>query len=718
MADTTETFSESWYRVANQKISLRHGVTTRRQNFRGERWIILENPLSNQFYRLRPEAYDFIARLRPDRTVEEVWKESLDRSPDTTPGQEAVLHLLAQLYFANLLQYDLASDSARLFERYQKTKQRETRSRWMNIMFIRVPLFDPDEFLKRTLPFIGKFISPFGALLWFLVVGWGIKIAVDNAALLKNQSEGVLAPDNLFLLYVGMVMIKTLHEFGHAYFCKKFGGEVHVMGVMFMIFTPTPYMDATSSWGFRSRWQRMLVGAAGMIVELFFAAIATFIWAKTKPGALHSVAYNIMFIASVSTLLFNLIPLLRFDGYYILSDWLDIPNLHQRSMKYMRYLVEHYAFGLAKVESPTQSKKEAWWLGAFGVSSGIYRVFVFGRVLLFVADRLLLIGIIMAVVCAISWVMVPTVRLFRYLGSDPKLDRHRPRAIAVVSATACVLVILLQVVPFPYAFRAPGVLEAKNWAQMANNSAGQLAAVIVPSGTIVKAGQPLLQLRNEQLDLEIAAAEAAYAEGEARILQARRGATANVQPLQSRQEAISKRLLRLRTDRDSLTLRARQDGRWIAPQVKDSVGRWLGRGTPLGLIVDEKSFEFVATVVQEDVDNLFSREIVGAEVKLFGQANRPMTATNLRKIPAEQRNLPSPALGWGAGGEIPIAKTDPKGEKAAEPFFAVHADITAADGITLMHGRAGKIRFELPSEPLLPRWVKRFRQLIQKRYQL
>src|SRR5436853_1091584 len=130
------TFSESWYRIADQQIYLRPGVNVRRQNFRGQRWIVLENPLRNQFFRVRPEAYEFIGRLRPDRTVEQVWRECLEKFPDSAPGQEAVLQLLAQLYFANLLQYDLATDSAKLFDRYEKTRQRETRSQLLNIMFM------------------------------------------------------------------------------------------------------------------------------------------------------------------------------------------------------------------------------------------------------------------------------------------------------------------------------------------------------------------------------------------------------------------------------------------------------------------------------------------------------------------------------------------------------------------------------------------------------
>src|SRR5262245_24381052 len=504
MPDSPPTFSESWYRIANQRIYLRPSVKARRQNFRGQRWIVLENPFSNQFFRLRPAAYEFVARLRPDKTVEEVWKECLERFPDEAPGQEAVIQLLSQLYLTNLLQYDLAADSAKLFERYEKTRQRETRAKLLNVMFMRFPLLDPDQFLIRTLPVAKLLISPIGAILWLATVGFALKLVVENWTLLRDQSQSVLSPGNLPLLYAGMVLIKAIHEFGHAYFCRRFGGEVHVMGVMLMIFTPMPYVDATSSWGFRKRWQRVLVGGAGMIVEVFVAAIATFVWANTGQGTIHSLAYNMMFVASVSTIIFNINPLLRFDGYYILSDLLEIPNLNQRSLQHLKHLAERYLFGVKKSRSPALTRKEAAWLTVFGIASGIYRVVVFGGILLFVADRLLIIGIIMAAVCAIAWVMRPAILFVRYLATSPQLERQRWRAISVSVAIVTGLLVLFDVIPFPHHFRAPGLVESRQWTEVLNTVAGQVEAVLTPAGGTVKAGQPLLRLKNQELDFEIA----------------------------------------------------------------------------------------------------------------------------------------------------------------------------------------------------------------------
>lgn len=718
MAEASKTFSESWYRVANQRICLRPGVKVRRQNFRGERWIVLENPFSNQFFRLRPAAYDFIARLQPDRTVEQVWQQCLDHAPDEAPSQEAVIQLLAQLYFANLLQYDLAADSARLFERYQKRRQRELGFNLLNVMFMRFPLLDPDRFLVRLLPVIGRLISPIGALLWFVVVGLAVKVAVDNFDVLRAQGEGVLAPGNLPLLYLGLVLIKTLHEFGHAFFCRKFGGEVHVMGVMLMIFTPVPYMDATSSWSFRSRRQRLLVGAAGMIVEVFFAALATFIWARTAPGVIHNLAFNVMFIASVSTLIVNLNPLLRFDGYYMLSDLLGIPNLNQRASGQLRHLAERHLFGVKKSESAAQGRREAWWYASYGITSGIYRVIVFTGIMFAVADRFLIIGIVMALVCLVSWVTVPAVKFVRYLASSPRLDRVRPRALGVTAAGVVALFILLGVVPFPYGFRAPGVVKATERSQVANETAGRIVAIVARPGEVVKRGAVLLRLENREVELELAAARAHFDEVDARLLRAMKSETADMSPLVRLRESAADRVKKLAQDATQLTVRATHDGIWVAPGVKEHVGRWLNRGSNLGLLVNPESFEFVATVVQEDADALFARVIRGAAVRLYGDVGSKLAVRDWQVIPGEQRNLPSAALGWKAGGDVPVAAEDTNGSRAAEPFFQVQGKLEAREGIALLDGRSGKIRFQLESEPLLTRWAKRLWQLLQKRYQV
>ncbi len=713
-----KTFSESWHRVAGLNVSLRSTVKVRKQFFRGERWHILYDSFNNQFFRLRPEAYDFVSRLRPDRTVEEVWEESLERYPDDAPGQEDVIQLLTQLHFANLLYFEVPADSAKLFERYKKRRRREIRSKLLSIMFIRIPLLDPENFLKRFLPVIKVLLGHVGAIVWIAVVGTALKVVLDHFDAVMEQAQGILAPDNLILLYAGLVVIKTLHEFGHAMACRRFGGEVHTMGVMLLVFTPLPYMDATSSWSFRSRWHRAFVGGAGMIVEIFVAGLATFLWAYTGPGALHSLAYNMMFIASVSTLLFNANPLLRFDGYYILSDLLEVPNLHTRSLKHLRHIVERYLFGYNDSHSPTQSLKEATWLSIFGVLSGIYRVIVFTGIILFVADKFLLAGLLMAAMCVISWVVVPVFRLIKYLASSPRLARTRLRAVSVCGGIFFVVLFFLAVCPFPNRFRAPGVMEAVQYIRVVNDAPGYVDAVLAPSGTNVHAGVPLIALSDQELEFEIEAAKAQLEETLALEQRAMSGQTADLAPIRKRMETIQAKLKDLRSQKASLIVRARGSGVWAAPQSKEMVGAWIPRGSQIGEIVNQKAFRFSAVVSQEEAANLFVDQITKAEVRLFGQGGINLDVTDYLIIPFQQERLPSAALGWYGGGEIAVSLSDESGLQTAEPFFQIYADLRPDPSVAFLHGRAGKLRFTLHPKPLLVQWGRKFRQLLQKRYQI
>jgi putative peptide zinc metalloprotease protein len=650
--------------------------------------------------------------------VEQVWEECLERDPDGAPGQEDVIQLLAQLYFANLLYYEMPADGAKLFDRYKRRKQREIRSKFLSIMFIRLPLLDPENILRRIIPLIKLLVSPFGAILWLIVVGLAGKIVIERFDSATAQAQGVLAPDNLVFLYTGLVLIKTLHEFGHAMVCKRFGGEVHTMGVMLLVFTPLPYMDATSSWSFRSRWRRALVGGAGMIVEVFAAALATFVWAYTGPGVVHSLAYNMMFIASVSTVLFNANPLLRFDGYYILSDLLDIPNLHTRALQHLRHLTERYLFGYKESYSPAQTHKEAAWLSIFGVLSGIYRVVVFVGIILFVADRFLLAGMIMALICVISWGVVPLYRLVNYLSSSPRLSRTRPRAIGISLGGLAAVVFFLALCPFPNRFRAPGVLEAVRYIQVVNEAPGYVEDVLVRSGTQVQADTPLLELSDRELDFEFEAVTAQHRETLALQMRAMHRATADLEPIRKRLETVEKKMKALQEQRAALQVRARQSGTWVSPQSRDMVGAWIPRGSEVGVIINHQAFRFSAVVSQDEASNLFEGRIRKAEVRLFGQGGENLEVLKFEIIPFQHEKLPSAALGWLGGGEVAVSMKDETGLEAAEPFFQIYADLNPLPEVAFLHGRSGKLRFSLHPEPLLEQWSRKLRQLLQKRYQI
>lgn len=715
MRTDATTFSESWYRIADARLALRPHVQVRRQYFRGERFYVLHDPLNNHFFRLRPAAYGFVARLQLDRTVESVWRECMEAEADEAPGQEQALRLLAQLHAGNLLHGRFPPDSERMFEREKTRRGRETRALLISAMFARFPLWDPDSLLKKAMPLLRLVISPVGALVWLGVIAAAIKVLIDHAGALRDTTQAVLAPDNLFLLYFAIIGVKLLHEAGHAAACRRFGGEVHVFGIMLMIFIPMPYVDTTSSWGFRSPARRAFVGAAGMIVELFVAALAVFVWAATGPGTLHSLAYNVIFVASISTLLFNANPLLRFDGYYILSDLLEIPNLQARSRGQLGYLVERYLFGVKTARNHAHSTRESVWLCLYGIGSGIYRVVLSAGILLLLAERYLIVGVIGLLLCAVSWVLMPLVKGVKYLAASPQLARTRPRALAVSAAGFAIVICGLQLLPAPSHFRAPGVVEAVQHQAVGAQAAGRLREALVRSGTEVMANQPLLVMENPELKLELAAAEAELREGEALRTRALEEAAAELAAIDSRLGAIRKRRARLQEQVAALTVRAPHAGRWVAPELEKRVESWLARGDELGRVIDQRAFEFSAVVSQEEASNLFAKQIRGAEVRLAGQAALALPVVAQRIIPAEQRKLRSSALGFRGGGEVAVGADDATGMLARESFFEVRARVEPPGGQPLVHGQSGQIRFDLPAEPLLSQWMRKVRQLLQKR---
>jgi putative peptide zinc metalloprotease protein len=267
-------------------------------------------------------------------------------------------------------------------------------------------------------------------------------------------------------------------------------------------------------------------------------------------------------------------------------------------------------------------------------------------------------------------------------------------------------------------------LLARERTQVATDTAGSIKRLSVEPGSRVSKGQPIVELENHEIDLELSAAHAALAEVDARLRVAMAERTADIKPLSMRHATLSDRVRKLEADKAALVIKARHDGIWTAPDLRDQVGRWVARGTRLGLLVNPESFEFAATVKQEDGDALFRQRpsnrdaaaISGAEVMLLGQAGTIVPIRSWRVIPSEQKTLPSPALGWMAGGEVPVSSEDP--QQALEPFFELHADVQPDTKAALLHGRSGKIRFDLEPEPLLQRGVRRLLQLIQKRYQL
>jgi putative peptide zinc metalloprotease protein len=714
----TPTFSESWHVVAHARLALRAQVGVHRQTYRGEKWFLLRHPYTNAFYRMRPAAYAFVARLAPDRTVESVWKLCLQLDPDGAPGQTEVLQLLAQLHAADLIHAESPADAQALAERREKRQTRERTSWWLNLLFARFPLLNPDPFFRRTLPFVRWAFSRVGAVAWLALVLAGLKTVVDHWDRLADQSQAVLAPGNLPWLYACLVGLALLHECGHGFACRRHGGQVTTFGIILMIFTPLPFVDVSASWSFRAKRHRLIVGAGGMLVELAVASVAAMLWANTGAGLVNALAFNVMFLASISTLLFNANPLLRFDGYYLLSDALGIPNLYTRAQQQLRFLTDKHLLRVSNSRSPATTRGEARWLTVYGIASAAYRVFLLGSILLFVANHYLLLGLIFAAVAVVAWLFVPIGKAVHFLATSPALDRGRAGAIVRCGAAVGLVALPCALLPLPASFTAPGVIETQGYRVIVAEAPGEFAALHAPAGQTVTAGDLLFQLGNAPLEQELRAARARRAEAAARLRAALDEDGVNVRTIEQYAAAADHQVERLTQEVAALRGVAPAAGIWHAPDLAQQTGRFFARGTPLGEVLGLEGFEVVAIVAQQDSSRLFSNDVRRVRARVTGNVWMPVETSAWSVVPGQRTRLPSAALGWSGGGPIETDPSDPSGMVAREPFFQVRAGLIATPGVVFRHGQTARLHFRLPPAPLFTQGWRWLRQLVQERYQM
>ena len=267
----------------------------------------------------------------------------------------------------------------------------------------------------------------------------------------------------------------------------------------------------------------MFVGAGGMIIELVRRGDLRVRSGKfTTPGSvpINMLAYNAMLIASVTTIIFNANPLLRYDGYYMLSDFLEIPNLQQKSKEYTLGLIKRHIFRV-KAQQPLPPVLQRVWLFFYSILSSIYRVFVGVAIILMVTWTIPVIGVLMALGGVITWLVVPVVKTFKYLTIDPELHRKRPRAIAFSLAVLAAIVLLVGIVKFPMRIETEGAVEPVERLQLRAETPGFVREVVAHNGDRLKKNDPILKLGNRELDTQIAQARARVESAEIKVNQSR-----------------------------------------------------------------------------------------------------------------------------------------------------------------------------------------------------
>ena len=714
---TSSVFSDSWHQIAGLHVSLAPSVVAQSQKLRGQLWFMLKDPYNDNFYKVTKENYQFIKFLSTEKTVEQIWEEYVELHPEQAPSREEVTLVIAQLHGANLLFFKNDADNYEINTYIKNQRRKELYSKITSILYFRLPLWNPNAFLTWVNSWTSAVPALPVILLWAIVLLWGGGAFLNNLGAIYDKAQGVISLSNLPVLYLCMAIMKMIHEFAHGLLCKRYGGNVKKTGLMFLIFTPLPYVDVTSSWSFKNRWHRIWVGAAGISIELFIASIGAIIWSTTGPGLLNSVSFNMMLIGSVSSLVFNGNPLLRFDAYYILSDYLEIPNLYQKSQQECLYLAEKHILRAENIIPPTQDRRESVILVSYGIASFVYLMIVSFGISAFLLDRWFPLGVISFTVLLVTKFILPYFKLVRYVINSPTMAR-RKWAYGVVCGIPLILLLFAVYVPFFNSIKAPGSIEAENSRIYYNVTDGKLTQLNVSNGDSVKSGQTLMVLENPDLAMEKAIKQGEIDEAEIRYRAALFQAPNEIASAEQSRKGLQEELTEIDRKLNLLTVKASHDGIWVAPDISEYKGDWVRRGKVLGSLVTDGHLRFSAVITQEQANALFKNKLATAELKIEGQSGPTVQLSDLTIVPYRSDTLSSAALGWAGGGDIPTNVNDRDGMQTRESFFYLRGNLPdkLPANYVLLQGLSGILRVDLPPAPLFSQFDQFLRQLVQKRY--
>jgi putative peptide zinc metalloprotease protein len=707
-------FSQSWYRVAPLKPRLRSHVRIFRHAYRGRDWFVIQDRFTGRHHRFSPEAYQLIGLMDGCRTLGQIWETACARLGDHMPTQDETIGLLSSLFRSDLLQTCTLPDFADLQERRRQGKRSLWVANLLSPMSVRFPLLDPDRFLAAGLPFVRPFLGGWALLVWAMLVGLGGVLTVLHwPDLAGDFTDSLMSLENLLLISLIYPLLKVIHEFGHAFLVKKWGGEVHEMGIMLLVFMPIPYVDASSSLAFADKYKRMCVGAAGILIELFIAALALLIWLNVEPGAVRAMAYNVMLIAGVSTLLFNGNPLLRFDAYYVLADFLEIPNLGQRSNRYLGYLFQRYLLGVSQATDPAGTPGEAAWLFVYALASFFYRMFISLRIILFVAGKFFFIGIGLALWAAGSMVIAPLWRVGSYLVKDIHMQRRRIRIGLVVLLPLALLMGGLLFLPVPLYTVCEGVTWAPDESRVYAAADGFVTEVLTPSGSRVAPGTPLVKSENPELEAQVRLLEARLTEYQTRYQMSFLGDRTETILMKEELARLEAELNHARQRHEALLLRSPGAGIFVLPDALEVRGRFFRRGMPIGYVLDEGRMRVRTLVPQADIEQVRT-DTRSVEIRLAENVAEVLPATIIREVPAASNVLPSLAFSLEGGGLFAIDPREPDYPHVLERLFQF--DIQPAKGTSFRIEERVYVRFKHSPEPLAWRGFRAIRRLMLSRF--
>lgn len=700
--------SSSWYRVARLRPRLAREARFHRHRYRGEVWWVVRDPASGRVQRLTPAVRGLADALDGERTVEQAWLACVERFGDEAPTQDEAIAALAALHVAGLLRGDVPADTEVLFRRTDEEARKERRGSRNPIAF-RVPLVDPDAFLERYRGWVAPLFTRAGAWAWCGVVLAAGVAAVRAAPELAGAGRSLLEPASLTAFWLVYPLVKGLHELGHAFAVKHWGGEVREMGILFLVFVPVPYVDASAASVFPEKRRRMVVGGAGIAVELFLAALGLFVWLSVEPGWIRHAAYAVMLVGGLSTLLFNGNPLLRFDGYHVLADAIEIPNLGQRANAYAQALARRHLLGLRDEPLPDTAPGEPAWLVTYSIAANLYGLAVMLGIALYLAGHFFVAGVALSGFTVYARIGKPLVSLVRFLATDPAAGEQRGRVLGGSLGTLAAVLLLLFGLPLPLRTVGEGVVWLPERAHVRAGVEGFVVDVRAVPYSPVRAGDRLIRIRDATLESELRSLAAERDALRLRVDAAAHRDRVRAAIERERLAEAEAALARAREREGQVWVRAGSDGIFVPCDRHELRGRRVIQGEALAYVVDLAHAPARIVVAQADA-GLVRERTRGVTVRLAHDLSHSLPATIERQVPAASDRLPTPALGTSAGGPFAVDPADPEGLRTLETVFQF--DLSLPEGASVAAGERVWARFDHGAEPLGPRALRAFRRLL------
>jgi putative peptide zinc metalloprotease protein len=680
----------------NAVLLLRTDLRVELREFGGQPCCVIEDPLRAKFYRLGVPEYTFARLLDGTRTVRAAIGDAAGQLRELAFSECQALGICRWLLESQLVETPHAAEHRRL-----TSKAEDCKARWAwlrNPLCVRMPLLDPRAALDLVEPWLAWTLRKPFFFAWLAVCLYALGVAAANWNDLVSGAVVLLDRRHWWLLVVAWLALKLLHETYHALVCRKYGGSASEAGIFLMFFAPVPYVDVTSSWRFASKWHRIAVAAAGMYIELLLAALAIIVWAHTGNAATRHVAASVAFMASLGTLLVNANPLMRFDGYFILADWLEIPNLNMHGRRWLGSLAAHLlGCPVARLGLPPRA---ASVVKVYAVVAIVWRSIVWLALTTALVVILARLHSIAAVVGALATLLLAgraaLVSLRRWFKQLPACSPRRLYAFTTAGAVAIVITMIALL--RPATISAPGIVEYFPLVVVRAASPGFVRELCIRDGDEVETGQKLLVIENRELLVQLRLAEIEVEKSIARcrlLLQA--SETAKEQAERSQQEALCKKRDELARQVRDLVVTAPVGGRIVGRNLDEWLDRHVETGTELFRIGDESAKEVMVAIAQDDVELFQAGETGPLRVHFAVGSAASLVATGISIEPRATSRAPHEALSSRLDGPLAVIVTDDAAtdrtpaDELLDPCFKASAVLTSEHSRRLRAGQRATV---------------------------